>query len=153
VRPTISEQLAGIRRVLVDVVSPEVQGAYPVDILRGVVANLEMLERSWTQVMPFLAWDNAETARVLDGAKACVEDPLRLRIDATLSHSEPDPLDAVALDAHNTELRALLADAIPTLAAGGPACAAPYAAVRAHLRERIERFPLSMSAPMPGAKV
>lgn len=150
-RPTISEQLAGIRRILLDVVSPEVQGAYPADMLRGIVANLEMLERSWTDVAPFLAWDNDGTARVLAVVAPVVDSDLAGRIATVLDAPVPDPLDANALEARNTELRAVLADAIAVLADGGEPSAAAYGDVRAHLRERIERFPLTLSAPMPGA--
>jgi hypothetical protein len=152
VRPTIAEQLAGIRRILVEVVSPEVQGDYPNDMLRGIAANLEMLEQSWTRVAPFLAWDNEGSAQVLTAVQACVERDLARRIGAALAAAEPDPLDVDALDARNTELRGLLAEAVPLLAAGGSSCEAAYADVRAHLRQRIERFPLTLSAPMPGAK-
>jgi len=151
-RPTVSEQLAGMRRILVEVVAPEVHGAYPADMLRGIVANLEMLESSWARVAPFLAWDNAETTRVLRDVQTCVDGTLAPRIQAALGEPEPDPLAADALEARNTQLRELLAEAIPLLASGGPGCDEPYTAVRTHLRDRIERFPLTLSAPMPGTK-
>jgi hypothetical protein len=150
-RPTISEQLAGVRRILTDVIAPEVTGAYPVDMLRGVLANLEMLEQSWTNVGPFLAWDNAGTERVLGHAAPLVDDALCARIQGALVAAPTDAADVDALDTHNTVLRELLAEVIPTLASGGEATADVYAQVRAHLRERINRFPLSMNAPMPGA--
>ena len=149
-RPTITEQLAGIRRILADVVAPEVHGAYPLDMLRGIEANLAMLERSWTQVAPFLAWDNAETARVLEAAQPVVDDQLGARIGAVIADAEPDPLDVVALESRNTRLREVLADAVPVLAAGGASTADAYAQVCHHLRQRIDRFPLTLSAPMPG---
>jgi hypothetical protein len=154
VRPTVSEQLAGVRRILAEVIAPEVTGAYPVDMLRGVLANLEMLERSWTQIAPFLVWDNAGTERVLEHAAAVVDDETATRIRAALVAAPTDAaagLDADALDAHNTMLRGLLAEIVPQLASGGATTAAAYAELRAHLRERIGRFPLTMNAPMPGA--
>lgn len=150
-RPTISEQLAGVRRILAEVIAPEVTGAYPVDMLRGVLANLEMLEHSWTTVGPFLAWDNAGTERVLEHVAPLVDAASGDRIRAALVAAPKDNADVDALDAHNTALRELLAEAIPELAAGGERTADAYAEVRAHLRERIGRFPLSMNAPMPGA--
>lgn len=149
-RPTITEQLAGIRRILADVVAPEVQGAYPLDMLRGIDANLAMLERSWTQVVPFLAWDNTETARILVAAQRVVDAQLGARIGAAIADAEPDPLDVVALESHNTRLREVLADAVPVLAAGGASTADAYTQVCRHLRQRIDRFPLTLSAPMPG---
>lgn len=152
-RPTISEQLGGMRRVLAEVVAPEVTGAYPADMLRGVLATLEMLERSWTRVAPFLAWDNERTEALLRAIAPLVDRSFAARIDATLGDVPTDVLDVDALDARNTELRALLADAVPKLAAAEPdtPAAAVYADVRNHLRERVERFPLSASAPMPGS--
>jgi hypothetical protein len=48
-------------------------------------------------------------------------------------------------------LRGLLAEVVPVLAAGGDETAETYAEVRSHLRERIDRFPFSMNAPMPGS--
>jgi hypothetical protein len=153
----VSEQLAGVRRILADVIAPEVTGAYPVDMLRGVLANLEMLERSWSNVPEFLAWDNAGTARVLGEARPFVGHGLQARIDDAL-HDTGDagaPAGHVvaidALDASNVALRELLADVVPVLAAGGDDAAGAYASVRAHLRERIDRFPFSMNAPMPGS--
>jgi hypothetical protein len=151
VRPTVSEQLAGVRRILADVIAPEVTGAYPVDMLRGVLANLEMLERSWMHIVPFLVWDNAGTERVLEHAAAVVDHETADRIRASLVAAPTDATDVAALDEHNTVLRGLLAEIVPPLASGGARTADAYAELRAHLRERIGRFPLTMTAPMPGA--
>jgi hypothetical protein len=150
-RPTVSEQLAGIRRVLAEVIGPEVTGAYAVDMLRGVLANLEMLERSWTNIGPFLAWDNDGTEAVLERIAPLVDADLAARIGDALVAAPADPTDVNELDARNTALRQLVADAVPVLAAGADRSAEVYAEVRAHLSRRIERFPLSMNAPMPGA--
>jgi hypothetical protein len=147
----VSEQLAGVRRILADVIAPEVTGAYPVDMLRGVLANLEMLERSWSNVGPFLAWDNAGTEAALHAVAPLVDDELSTRIRACLAAAPDGSADVTALDAHNTALRGLLAEAVPALAGGGDRTAAAYGEVRAHLRARIDRFPFTMNAPMPGA--
>ena len=117
--PSVTEQLRGMRRTLTEVVAPDLAHPYPTEVLRGVVAALEGLERSWVRVLPFLAWDNAETAALLRERVAPVVD-------------------------------APLADAVPQLTAGGDATAGAHAAVVAHLRARIERYPLTMNAPMPG---
>lgn len=150
-RPTVSEQLAGVRRILAEVIAPEVTGAYPVDMLRGVLANLQMLETSWTQIAPFLAWDNAGTERVLEHAAAVIDDETATRIRAALVAAPTDHTDVAALEDHNVVLRGLLAEIVPPLAGGGDHTADAYAELRAHLRERIGRFPLTMNAPMPGA--
>jgi hypothetical protein len=151
VRPSISEQLAGLRRIIAEVIAPEVTGAYPEDMLRGVLANLEMLETSWSRVGPFLAWDNEGTERLLEAIAALMDPTLVQRIEATLVAAPHHPSDVDALDAHNTALRDVLADAVPVLAAGGDRTHDVYRAVRMHLRERMDRFPLVMNAPMPGA--
>jgi hypothetical protein len=116
-----------------------------------VLANLEMLERSWSRVAPFLAWDNAGTERLLEAIALHLDQTFAHRVEALLLTRPVDQVDVVVLDAHNTALRDLLADAIPLLAAGGERTAAIYEDVRGHLRERIDRFPLAMTAPMPGA--
>jgi hypothetical protein len=152
-RPTVSEQLAGVRRILADVVAPEVHSAYPSDMLRGILANLEMLERSWGDVAPFLAWDNGATMQLLADVASHVEGDVAAKIGAVLAEPDADPLDVAALEARNTRLRGALADAVPVLAAAEDLGSTDvYTAVRSHLRERIERFPLTMNAPMPGAK-
>jgi hypothetical protein len=153
----VSEQLAGIRRILSDVIAPEVTGAYPVDMLRGVLANLEMLERSWSKVPEFLDWDNVGTAYVLGEATPYVDDDLRARIVASardIGNVDGDHGDLVSIETlaqRNEVLRGLLAEVVPVLAAGGDETAEAYAELRAHLRERMDRFPFSMNAPMPGS--
>ena len=56
-RPTITEQLDGLRRILEEVVAPEVKDPYPADILAGVCATLETLAVGWSEVPAFLRWD------------------------------------------------------------------------------------------------
>src|SRR5687767_9576367 len=101
-RPTVSAQLAGLRRIIADVAVPEVDAPYPADMLRGVLANLEMRERSWTQVAPFLAWDNEGTERLLEHIAPLVDATFALRVDSVLAAAPQDRTDADALDAHNT---------------------------------------------------
>ena len=148
--PSVTEQLRGVRRTLTEVVAPDLSSPYPAEVLRGVVAALEGLERSWTRVLPFLVWDNAETAALLGAISPVVEPELAVRITQLCDAEPGDALDVDAGDARNEALRGLLAEAVPGLAAGGAETADAHAAVVAHLRERIDRFPLTMNAPMPG---
>jgi len=150
VHPSVTEQLRGIRRTLTEVVAPDVSSPYPAEVLRGVVAALEGLERSWARVLPFLVWDNAETAALLGGISPVVDPDLAARITQVCDAEPGDALDVDAADVRNEALRALLAEAVPELAAGGPTTADAHAAVVAHLRARIDRFPLTMNSPMPG---
>jgi hypothetical protein len=146
-RPSIGEQLRGTRRILHDVVAPEVTDAYAAEVLRAALANLEMIERAWATVLPFLAWDNDALARLLARVAPLVDTDLAGRIARDCAVT-PDPLDAEAQRIHNEALRAILADAVPGLADGGDRTAAVFAAVRSHLRERADRYPLTMAASM-----
>jgi hypothetical protein len=147
-RPTISEQLTGLRRILDEVVAPEVDVPYPAETLRGVIANLEMLARAYTNVGPFLAWDNAATKALLAAARGVVDAGLASHIDDALFLPDVDALDLDALDARNTLLRGLLAAAIAPLAGGGGATATVYASVCVHLRERMARYPFTMTTSL-----
>jgi hypothetical protein len=150
VHPSVTEQLRGVQRTLTQVVAPDLSNPYPAEVLRGVVAALEGLERSWARVLPFLVWDNAETAALLGAISPVVDPDLASRITQLCDVEPGDALDVEAADVRNEALRGLLAEAVPGLAAGGATTADAHAAVVAHLRERIDRFPLTMNAPMPG---
>jgi hypothetical protein len=128
VRPTLTEFAANMRRILEDVVAPEVSAPYPAHMLRGVIANLEVIEKSWDSVLPFFEWDNAAMRTLLEQAGQQLPEP-------AAAGGRPFD-DAYAL---NTELRALLARAIPKLEEGSPL----RAAVGAHLAERARRYPLT----------
>jgi len=154
VHPNITEQLRGIRQILGDVVAPEVSAPYPSDILGAVLGQLEMLERSWYLVLPFLLRDNAAMERLLSDAVTSVEPELASRIRSVLAEAPPEMTDVEAVDARNERLRGLLADAVSGLASagaspGGDACAA---ALRAHLRARLAGFPLASTATLPSGR-
>jgi hypothetical protein len=131
-RPTLTELLGTMRRTLEEVVAPEVDAPYAAQMLRGVVANLEVIEASWDRVLPFFAWDNEQMLALLEQvAGELGEQPPALAADGER------PFDAAY--ARNVELRGLLAEAIPRLDPGGEAAAA----ARTHLAERAERYPLA----------
>ena len=125
-RPTVSEQLAGLRRALADVVAPEVTDAYAADILAGAVAVLGLLADAWTEVPRFLRWDCEATTEVLRLAG----------VDAP--PMPDDPLDFDALHAHDRDLRALLVMAMPTVRERDDV----RDAVVRLFRDRAERYPL-----------
>lgn len=134
-RPSLSEQLDGMRRVLADVVAPEIDGAYPADILTGALGTLEALAAGWADVPAFLQWDGEETARLLGLA------------GATAAPQPTDVLDLRALEAWHQQLRADLERAVPDLLAG------PHAEeLTAHMRARADRFPIRPVQRMPGQK-
>jgi hypothetical protein len=130
-RPTVSEQLSGVRQVLADVVAPEVTDAYAADVLAGALATLELLAGAWAEVPLFLWWDGEATSRLL--ALAGVQVP-----------SMPDdPLDVAALHAHHRDVRALLETAMPTVMERADL----RDAVVRLFRERAERYPFASRPP------
>ena len=146
-RPTLSEQLRGLRHILDHVVAPEVHTDYAHDILLGVSRALEMLAVRAGEVGPFLEWDNHETRELL-----------RAIATSGVSLTEPiDPTtpiatgDLAALDAETERLRGILAAVIPALAAGA-ATHDLHAAVVAHLRERVARYPYASTGTLPQAR-
>ena len=143
-RPTLSEQLRGLRHILDHVVAPQVQADYAHDTLLGVSRALEMLALRTGDVGPFLEWDNHETRELL-----------RTIAMRGVALTQPiDPLapiataDLDALDAENERLRGILAAVIPALAADAAAHDL-HAAVVAHLRERVARYPYASTGTLP----
>jgi hypothetical protein len=131
VRPSVTEQLDGMRRILEEVVAPELSDPYPRDILAGVCATLESLAAGWQQVPAFLDWD-ARASQVLVAA---------LEGDITEAAEPIDPLNIAQLEARHRESRAALEKAIPTIAERGD-LGELRTQTAAHFRERAERYPL-----------
>jgi hypothetical protein len=127
VRPSVSEQLVGIRQVLADVIAPQITDAYPADVLAGALDVLDMLAGRWADVPAFLAWDARATA-----------DVLRL-VDQRVPAWPDDPLDLAVLSAHHREVRGLLEAAMPVILARDDA----RAAVVRLFRDRFGRYPLT----------
>jgi hypothetical protein len=142
-RPTLAEQLRGLRQILETTVQPEVRGDYPRETLQGVIRALDMLTRRVGEVGPFLEWDNHATRTLLESIAARVPLGGSLETDAPIA-----PGDLEALDTENDRLRTLLAAAIPTLEADDDA-ADLHRAVVAHLRERISRYPYASTGSLP----
>jgi len=126
-RPTVPEQLAGLRQVLEQVVAPHVTEAYPADVLDGALAALDVLADAWNAVPAFLRWDSAATAEVLALAGVAAPPP------------PADVLDLDALESHQREVRGLLEAAMPTVMDDEDARRAAVAL----FRERAERYPLA----------
>jgi hypothetical protein len=128
VRPSVTEQLQGLRRILEEVVAPELNDPYPKDILAGVCATLESIAAGWQQVPAFLDWDaraSAALAAELEGTEIAV---------AELG----DPLNIAELEARHRESRAALEAAI----AGREDVGESRRQVASHFQERAERYPL-----------
>jgi hypothetical protein len=140
VRPTIKEQLRETRRILKDVISPYVRDEHPAMLLSYLLSNLQMLENSWSRVLPFLHWDNTATGALLQTLARKVDVALENDILAALDAAPADVFDNEAVEQRNELLRELLSRCVMMCDA------ADLAALRAHLLERTSRFPLRPAA-------
>lgn len=150
-RPTITETLRGIRRILAEVVAPEIRAPYPAETLQCILGDLEVLERSWDRVLAFLHWDNAAMSALLTTIEAHVDPECAARVRTARTAGPVDVLAFDAVNARNEELRAVVAAAVPQLAVGGERTAAAYAGVRTYLREHMERYPMILRSVQPPA--
>jgi len=145
VRPKVTEQLEGLRRILADVVAPEVVHPYPADILGGVMAALESLERGWYEVPRFLRWDAEATAELLLAARGALDEATGHEITLAYASGPDDPLDLAGLEAHDERLRALLARVAPTIASRADLSELNERMVSL-FRQRAQRFPFGLLA-------
>jgi hypothetical protein len=148
-RPTITEQLDGLRRILAETIAPEITSPYPAEILGGVIGALDALQSNWHKIPNFLLWDIATTAGVLDAARPLLDAGLVAEIAA--AKADNDPMDLAALEARQIHLRGLLVKAMPAIIADPDATDA-YPRMIALFRERTDRFPFSMAARPPAKK-
>lgn len=140
-RPTVSEQLDGVCRILETVIAPEIQTEHTRETLRSLISNLRMLNRAWDRLLPFLHWDNAETIGLLLAARNEVDEALRARIDATLLAAPSNLNESTAVNAFNTLLRERLCECLDV--------AHVEQRILAHLAERSTRYPLRLTGAVP----
>jgi hypothetical protein len=131
--PTVTDQLRELRRVLNDVVMPEVSGSYAADTLASALSTLKMLEGAWDRVVPFLLWDNEQLAGLL--------------VDDDPEAVDPDPSDFTAVHLRNLELRGRLAAFIRDSSG-----AVPSEALTGYFRQRIARYPFASTVSLPTRK-
>ncbi len=143
----MTDQLSGIRRILDQIIAPELREGYPSQVLRGVVKNLAMLEGAWSRILPFLEWDTSATAALLEQAAPHVDCALGKRITEAVTAELPSG-SLEDLEQRNTELRGLLAEVIHQLAQRDEA-AAVQQRIKEHLVERTRRYPFRMAIAAP----
>lgn len=134
-RPTVSEQLHGLRGVLQTAIAPEVTAPYPTDLLATVVGALERLEVEWATVLRAMRDECAALDPLLADARARVAGATASRIDAAGREAPPDWLDPDAARAHYETRRALLADVVREL--GPDTDPALRTRIIAHLRDHL----------------
>lgn len=64
-KPSMTDQLHQTVRALRNGVLPHIHDPEARRIAESSIAGLELLESSWSGVLPFLAWDNAEMTQLL----------------------------------------------------------------------------------------
>jgi hypothetical protein len=148
-RPTITEQLDGLRRILAETIAPEITSPYPAEILGGVIGALDALQSNWHRIPAFLVWDIEATAGVLDAAMPKLDVDLAAEIAAAKTGT--DLTDWAALESQQVRMRELLVKAMPAIIADSDKTEA-YPRIIALFRERTERFPFSMAARPPAKK-
>jgi hypothetical protein len=137
VRPTVEEQLQGLRAVLEGVVAPEVDSPYPADVLATVVGALDRLATDWATVPAAFRAESAAIDGLLGRARSAVAPATAAAIDAALAEPDPDWLDPAVARAHYERRRALLAEVVRTLGPDGAAAPELWAAVLAQLRDHL----------------
>jgi hypothetical protein len=148
-RPTVTEQLDGLRRILAETIAPEITSPYPAEILGGVIGALDALRSNWHRIPAFLLWDIDTTAGVLDAAMPKLDADLAAEIAA--AKTGIDLTDLAALESLQIRMRALLVKAMPAIIAD-PDQTEAYPRMIALFRERTDRFPFSMAARPPAKK-
>ncbi len=143
VRPDVSEQLDGIRRILEQVIAPHVADPYAASILRGLLDALGGLATGWSQVPLFLRWDTDGTAAVLNVARPYLDEGMIGELNDVLDHAPDDDTDVLGLETHHRSLRGLLERAVPAMVEQPDI----RSVLIDHFRARIARFPLSMAPP------
>ena len=141
-RPSVSEQIDGIRHVLAEVIAPHVVDPYAANILDGLLGALGNLAAGWASVPHFLRWDADGTAAVLTAARPYLDEDVTVDLDEATRHVPADD-DVLALEIHQRRLRGLLERAMPALVEQ-PVL---RSLLVGHFRDRIARFPFSMSPP------
>lgn len=144
-RPNVTEQLEGMCRILETAIAPELKHGYTLETLRSLIANVRMLGRAWHQLLPFLHWDNAAMTALLDAARAGVDSALRARIESALAEVPADAADALAAEARNDQLRALLVESLSDTST-------MQERIADHLAERSRRYPLRLTGAVPKHK-
>lgn len=120
-RPTLSEQIMGARRVLLEVAAPEVSDSYEQEQITFAAAALEHAAARWPEVLPELVTDIRALEEVLGIEPADLEEAV------------PGVVHLAAAEEYHRDLRARLTDEIMS-------GSEPSSAVRAYLADSAERL-------------
>lgn len=137
-KPTIDEQLEGIARLVERVVERHPDDP-SVSLLRNGTGTLRRMARAWSEILPFLTWDNRAMCALFDRFDADLPEAMRTELRA-LKKVGIDPLSARDVEARNRAFRAVLAHWVRSLPPGSELL---RSAITTHCRDRIARDPSS----------
>lgn len=123
-RPTVSEQLAGISAILTRLATDQLSDDYTGKVLLEAANSLTTLSRTWHAIPDFLRWDSAQAATILD------------LIGQPSPPAPHDCFDIPAMESHHRDIRKRLERSI-LMIAGNPT---GRLAVVAYFRDRVKRF-------------
>jgi hypothetical protein len=146
-RPNLAEQLAGLRRILAEIIAPEIKQPYPAGILAGVIASLDALQSALPSLPDYLRWDIQSTGALLNMALPHLDENLTAEVKAALADA-PGARDLPALESCQENLRALLVGAIPAILAD-PALEDVKMRMMDFFHERADRYPFSITGGVP----
>lgn len=143
-RPTLGEELAGLRRVLQEVVSDPGLAADSAAAVKDASAILTRLEKSWHQVLPYVLADIAELTGLLVDISQHLPDEMHQDIQ-DLAVEQRRLVDATGVIPRANDLqetaRTLVSRAIELLPPDPPGQEGPLARIRMGLASSLEARP------------
>ena len=131
-KPTIPEQLAGIRRTLERSVLPAIHDPFLATTVKGLVSDVDTLMRSWAASIEFMRWDVTEMQSLLPRMGAVTE---RDAGSSTSEAVDPNSLNGIELIEVQDRLRSQLAELSPEIIREQPRSGQRYG----HLMDYFER--------------
>lgn len=130
-QPNVTEQLAGIRRILEEFIAPAISDGYLASQLRATTDMLTLLEGQWHRAVPLLMQENDELcslfakmhARLAAADSSLEGSALLASIESAASESPDRPPGYpcfAEIEEKNKSLRALLTKLIEALDAAPP---------------------------------
>jgi hypothetical protein len=143
-QPTPEADLRAIRDSLERLVASGEAPPAITPVLSDTIRSLRRLERSWSELLPYLATENNATRALLGELQPLVPAELRSELHdaatATTRIIDPALLDPGPIQSANSELRDLLARVIVALPTGAPGASARRR-IRDHLTETVTTRP------------
>jgi hypothetical protein len=139
-RPTVDEQLDGVRRLLDLIDSEDELSPAARELLRNAARLVKQVRGAWASTLPFLVEDNARLTALLAGLPGVVPG-VSVDIAPVVGAEQARPeIDVTVATRRNEELRSLLARAIQELprTSGGLAARTE---IGTYLRWRVEADP------------